>query len=81
MLARQYNLKIARNFADQPFPKELLDLVPEHLASEKMVFPLKLHENVLAIAIHDPFDSETFDAFSRNTGMKIYPVLASFDWS
>ncbi len=78
-LSRQCDLRIVRNFADQPFPKGLLDLVPADMALEKMVFPLKYHEKVLALATLDPFDRETFNEISRKTGMKIYPALATRD--
>lgn len=76
-LARQCNLRIVRNFADQPFPQELLDLVPSQMSLEKMIFPLKQHDRVLALATLDPFDSETFADLSRKTGMKIYLALAT----
>jgi len=76
-LAAQCDLRITRRFADQPFSKELLDLVPAETALNKMVFPLKYHDKVLALATLDPFDSETFDEITRKTGMKIYPVLAT----
>jgi CheY-like chemotaxis protein len=76
-LARQSSLKIIRNFADRPFPKELLDLVPEQMALEKMIFPLKLHDRVLALATLDPFDGETFALLSRKIDMQIYLVLAT----
>ena len=76
-LARQCNLRIVRNFADQPFPQELLDLVPSQMSLEKMIFPLKQHDQVLALATLDPFDSETFADLSRKTGMKIYLALAT----
>ncbi len=78
-LSRQCDLRIVRNFAGQPFPKELLDLVPADMSLEKMVFPLKYHEKVLALATLDPFDRETFDEISRKTGMKIYVALATRD--
>lgn len=76
-LAKQCGLKTARNFAEFPFTKELLDLVPAPLAVEKLVFPLKQHQGMLAIATLDPFDHDTFDRLAQLTGMKIYPVLAT----
>jgi len=78
-LARQCNLRIVRNFADQPFPQELLDLVPAQTALEKMIFPLKSHDRVLALATLDPFDSETLADLSDKTGMRIYLALATSD--
>ena len=38
-LARQRDLRIVRNFADQPFSKELLDLVPSQMALRKLFSP------------------------------------------
>ena len=78
-LAKQCNLRTIRNFAGQPFPKELLDLVPVQLALEKLIFPLKHYEGMLAIATLDPFDSATFENIADKIGMKIYPVLATRD--
>jgi CheY-like chemotaxis protein len=76
-LAKQNNLKIIRNFADRSFPKELLDLIPAQIAMEKLIFPLKHHERMLAIATFDPLDRETFDRLAQLTGLNICPVLAS----
>lgn len=76
-LARQCDLRIVRNFADQPFSKELLDLVPAETALEKIVFPLKHSDKMLALAVLDPFDKKTFDDISQKTGMKIHPVLST----
>jgi len=76
-LARQCDLKIVRNFADQRFSKELLDLVPAETALAKIVFPLKHHDNMLALAVLDPLDKKTFDDISQKTGIKIYPVLST----
>ncbi|HEX2768522.1 MAG TPA: hypothetical protein VHN12_04505, partial [Geobacteraceae bacterium] len=54
-LAKQCNLRIARNFAVHTFSKEMLDLVPSQMALEKLNFPLKRHEGILTVAILDPF--------------------------
>jgi CheY-like chemotaxis protein len=78
-LAKQCNLRTVKNFAGQPFPKALLDLVPVQLALEKLIFPLKHFEKMLAIATIDPFDRVTFDHLADRTGLKIYPALATRD--
>ena len=78
-LARQCNLKIVRNFARQQFPKELFELVPQQLAKEKLIFPLKRYDVILAVAILDPFDTATIKTLTETTGMRIYPVLATRD--
>ena len=78
-LARQCNLRTVRNFADQNFPKELLELVPARVALEKLIFPLKHHQQMLAVATLDPFDQTTFDFLAEQTGMEIYLALATRD--
>jgi CheY-like chemotaxis protein len=78
-LAQQCNIRTVGNFAGQNFPKELLDLVPARLALEKLIFPLKHHEKMLAIATLDPFDAATFNYLADQTGMKIYLALATKD--
>ncbi|HYS43208.1 MAG TPA: response regulator [Geobacteraceae bacterium] len=78
-LARQCNLRTVRNLAEQSFPKALLDLVPARLALEKLIFPLKQYQEMLAIATLDPFDQPTFDSLAGKTGMGIYLALATRD--
>ena len=76
-LASQCRLKTVRNFADHPFPKELLDLVTAQIALDKMIFPLKRHDGTLAIAVLDPLDRETFAQLAQRTGMRIYLALST----
>jgi len=76
-LARQCRLRTVRNFAAVNFPRQLLDLVPASLALEKLIFPLKQQQGMLAIATLDPFDRETFDQLAVSTGMQIHLALAT----
>ena len=76
-LASQCKLKTVRNFADHPFPMDLLDLVTAQMALENMIFPLKRHDGTLAIAILDPFDHKTFAQLAQKTGMRIYLALST----
>ena len=78
-LGRQCQLRIARKFANMSFPKDLLDYIPVRMALEKLVFPLKAHGDMLAVATLDPFDHDTFEYLARHSGMKIHPVLATRD--
>jgi CheY-like chemotaxis protein len=78
-LAKQSNLRIIRNFAQHSFDRELLARIPARLALEKIVFPLKVSQNVMAVATLDPYDHETFDQLAAQTSMKIHPVLATRD--
>ena len=76
-LAEQFDFKTVAHFAEHTFNWDVLGLVPENLAIQKLVFPLKQKDGMLAIAITDPFDNETIDFLSQKSGMKIFPVLAT----
>lgn len=76
-LARQSGSKTAKGFARYPFPKELLNLVNADFAVQKTIFPLKFSDGVLAIAVTDPLDIDTFEFLKKKTGYRIMPVLSS----
>lgn len=76
-LAKQFGFKTVKGFAGHSFPDDILRLVNEDLAVQKHIFPLKIHEGMLALAVTDPFDADTFEFLTKKTGMKIYPVLAA----
>jgi CheY-like chemotaxis protein len=78
-LAQQFGFKTVKNISSYSFPQELLDMVPENLAVQKLVFPLKQKDGMMAVAITDPFDNETFDFLMKKCNCKIVPVLASRD--
>jgi CheY-like chemotaxis protein len=75
-LAKQFGFKTASNIAAHTFPADLLYLIPEDYAVQKIVFPLRRKEKMLAVAVTDPFDSDTFDYLAKRTAMQIIPVLA-----
>lgn len=76
-LAKQFNFKTVKNFVNHSFSQEMLDLLPSDLAMKKLVFPLKQKDNMLAVAITDPFDLETMEMLSRITGFQIIPVITT----
>ncbi|BCS53832.1 response regulator [Geobacter sp. SVR] len=78
-LSRQFGFKKVARIVSHHFSKTLLDLVPAEIALMKLAFPLKLAENVLYLAVNDPFDLETMDLLSKRNNLKIVPVLATRD--
>lgn len=76
-LAKQFNFKTIKNFVNHSFSQEVLDLLPSDLAMKKLVFPLKQKDNMLAVAITDPFDMETMEMLSRITGFQVIPVITT----
>lgn len=78
-LAKQFGFKTAKGFAGYSFPHDILIHIHEDMAIQKLIFPLKVHEGTLAIAVTDPFDLDTFDFLAKKTGLKIMPVLSTRD--
>jgi CheY-like chemotaxis protein len=76
-LSKQLNFKTIKNFVAHTYSEELLGLIPSDYAMKKLVFPLKQKDNMLAVAITDPFDLEMMEMLNRITGFEIVPVLAS----
>lgn len=76
-LAKQFNFKTIKNFINHTFPQDLLDLIPSDMAMKKLIFPLRQKENMLAVAITDPFDLETMESLTRITGYQIIPVIST----
>jgi CheY-like chemotaxis protein len=76
-LGKQFNFKTIKNFINNSFSQELLDLLPSDFTMKKLVFPLKQKDNMLAVAITDPFDMETMEMLTRITGFQIIPVIST----
>lgn len=76
-LARQFNLKMARDFAHRTFSQEMLSRIPAEFAIKNVIFPLKQNDNMLAVATNGPCDQETMEMLSRFTGCNIIPVFSS----
>jgi len=76
-LGAQFKFKTIKNFVDQNFSQDLLDLLPSDFAMKKLVFPLKQKDLMLAVAITDPFDMETMEMLARITGLQVIPVIST----
>lgn len=76
-LARQFNFKTVKDFAGRSYAPELLNLLPTEFVIKRVVFPLMLKDYQLAVAMSDPFDSETSDMIARITGFQLVPVITT----
>jgi CheY-like chemotaxis protein len=76
-LAIQYGLKPAFNFARYTFKQQLLDIIPGEVALENHIFPLKLEEGRLALAMADPANSRIVDNIAANNSLTIIPYVAT----
>lgn len=76
-LGHQFGFKTIQEFSSRSYPPELLNLLPTEFVMKRLVFPLKQRDAMLAVAITDPFDSDTNEMISRITGLQIVPVITT----
>ena len=57
--------------------RKVLELIPEKIARRYEIIPLFKIENVLTVAMSDPFNIVSLDDMSAITGYKVEPVVAS----
>ena len=76
-LAKQSGLETVKGIASGNYAADLLTLIPEETALALRIFPLKQVDEVLVLAVTDPFDTETLDWLGKRCSLQIQPVLAS----
>lgn len=57
--------------------KQILELIPEHLARHYQAVAIDLNDKILSIAMTDPGDQEAIEAIKKRTGYSIFKYLAT----
>ncbi|MBN1348028.1 Flp pilus assembly complex ATPase component TadA [candidate division KSB1 bacterium] len=60
-------------------PRSLIQLIPEEIARKYILLPLFQVHNILTLAMTDPMDLAAIDAVSRETLLKVEPVVCDKD--
>lgn len=76
-LASQYGCRVASNFAGYSFSPELLATITVDVAMQNHIFPLKLDNKRLALAMSDPTETRVVRNISANLGLTITPFIAT----
>jgi len=76
-LALQHNLRFLNDFHHYRYSDELLKMVPFKTAMEHYIFPLKLQDGKLAVAVSDPATVEVAKAIGEKYGVVIMPYIAA----
>ncbi|MDD2320581.1 MAG: response regulator [Geobacteraceae bacterium] len=76
-LAEQYGYRVIGNFARHAYARELLQLIPADVAMQNMLFPLKIEEGKLALAMADPTETKIVSNIAANHGLTIIPFIAT----
>ena len=75
-LAEQYDLRFY-DLETIDIPKQVIELVPEALAKEKVVVPVSLNGRTLTVAMANPLDLEIVDSLRFQTSLAIEVAVAS----
>ena len=76
-LAIQYRCRTIKDFARYKFSPQLLGIIPIEMAVEQTIFPLKLEEGRLGLAVADPTMEELFENISSRHNLKIIPFVST----
>lgn len=63
----------------QTIETKVINMIPQKLAEQHQVLPIKLEGNKLVLAMSDPLDYFAIDELRMATGLRIEPVIASKD--
>lgn len=72
-LVRDANISQVDYIDDKAIDQNLLNMVTEEVAFQLSVIPLDRHDNVIEIAMANPFDLDAQDVIKRKTGCEIKP--------
>jgi type IV pilus assembly protein PilB len=75
-VSKQCGFKFIRLTDRQSPKKELLKIVGEKLARQKLVLPIELKDDQLTVAISDPLNIMAVDEIKITTGLKVNVVIA-----
>jgi PleD family two-component response regulator len=76
-LATQYACRVASNFAGYSFAPDLLGIISVDMAMQNNIFPLKLDNKRLALAMADPTETRIVKNLAANNGLTITPFIAT----
>lgn len=76
-VARQFGFKRVTTLVYHSFAKAMLEMVPVDIAVQKLVFPIKVDDKSLYLAVSNPFDLDTFDFLAKRNNRTVVPVLAT----
>ncbi|HEY6871298.1 MAG TPA: response regulator [Geobacteraceae bacterium] len=76
-LAIQYRCRKIRNFSRHSFSQQLLRMIPIEMAVEHTIFPLKLEEGKLGLAVIDPTTEKLFGEIAAQHNVRVIPFIST----
>ncbi|MBU5615290.1 response regulator [Geomonas azotofigens] len=75
-LAQQHGMKFLGDFHRYKYSEALLGLIPTKAALANLIFPLKMQDGKLAVAISDPTLSGVLRTLTEEHGLTVLPYVA-----
>ena len=76
-LAIQFKCRTIFDFAKNSFSQQLLNIIPAEVAMQNMLFPLKLENKRLGLALADPTNSRIVDNIAANNNVSVVPFVST----
>ncbi|HWI40429.1 MAG TPA: response regulator [Verrucomicrobiae bacterium] len=76
-LAEQYGVKVLREVHRYRFDPRLAELIPVDLAVQHSLFPLKLENGKLAVALSDPTNTRMLSNVAANNRVVVLPFIST----
>ncbi len=76
-LAAQYRCRKLRNFAEHAFAPQLFRMIPIEMAVEHTIFPLKLEEGKLGLAVIDPTNGQLFEEIAGKHKVRVITFVST----
>ena len=76
-LAIQYSCRKISDFAKYTYPAQMLQLIPMEMAVENTIFPLKLDNGKLGLAVADPTMTQLFAEISAQHKVTLIPFVST----
>ena len=65
------------NLSEATIPKDVLGLIPEHIARQYFIVPVEVKPNAVTVAMIDPDDHEALEVVKKKIGKKIEVQIAT----
>jgi CheY-like chemotaxis protein len=77
VLSIQFGFPMVKRLTQHKFPKDLLELLDPETAISKLVFPLKVDNKTLYLAMSNPLDMALQNDIAFKLGMRISPCVST----
>lgn len=76
-LARQFGYKKIEDIVKYQYPADVLGMIPVDVAVKHLIFPMKIDNKKLFLAVADPTDTKIMTNLAENHQVAIVPFVAS----